>query len=99
MVITVAMRRAVRIDPDALHYLTLDEDMQGIVNNLIHRYEDDGYHTLEVADRDFMIASLYYLLHNVEAAGRVLPDQDAHASNKNLGRLIRQMRADDTGGD
>jgi hypothetical protein len=90
-----AMRRAVRIDPDALHYLRLDEDMQGIVNNLIHRYEDDDYHTLEATDRDFMVASLYYLLHNAEAAARILPDKDTHTSTQNLGRLIQQMRADE----
>jgi hypothetical protein len=90
-----AMRRAVRIDPDALHYLRLDEDMQGIVNNLIHRYEDDDYHTLEAIDRDFMVASLYYLLHNAEAAARILPDKDTHTSTQNLGRLIQQMRADE----
>ena len=94
-----AMRRAVRIDPDALHYLTLDKNVQGIVKKLIHRYEDDGYHTLEATDRDFMIASLYYLLHNAEAADRVLPDQDTHTSAQNLDRLIQQMRADDAGGD
>ena len=94
-----AMRRAVRIDPDALHYLTLDKNVQGIVKKLIHRYEDDGYHTLEATDRDFMIASLYYLLHNADAADQVLSDQDTHTSAQNLDRLIQQMRADDAGGD
>ena len=36
-----AMRGALRSDPDALHNLSLDEDLQGIVKDLIHRYEDE----------------------------------------------------------
>jgi len=85
-----AMRRAMRIDPDTLHYLTLDEDLKGIVNHLITRYKNDSHYRVETTDRDFMVASLYYLLHDTEAAGRFLPDQDTHASAKNLDRLIHQ---------
>jgi hypothetical protein len=90
-----AMRRATRIDPDALHYLTLDSGMQNVVSNLIHNYENDSSHGLEATDRDFMVASLYYLLHDAEAADRVLPRQDAHTSVENLDRLIRQMQANE----
>lgn len=87
-----AMRGALRSDPDSLHNLTLDEDLQGIVKNLIHRYEDDRYDTtLATAATDFMIASLYYLLGDAESAGLVLPAQDTDSSTRNLDRLIQQM--------
>ena len=86
------MRGALRSDPDSLHKLTLDEDLQGIVKNLIHRYEDDRYDsTLATAAMDFMIASLYYLLGDAESAGLVLPAQDTDSSTRNLDRLIQQM--------
>ena len=87
-----AMRGALRSDPESLHNLKLDEDLQGIVKNLIHRYEDDRYDTsLATAATDFMIASLYYLLGDAESAGLVLPAQDTDSSTRNLDRLIQQM--------
>ena len=87
------MRAALRTDPDSLHYLMLDQDLQDIVKNLIHRYEDDDHHTtLATAARHFMIASLYYLLGDAESAGLILPAQDTDKSARNLYRLIRQMR-------
>lgn len=89
-----AMRGALRSDPDSLHYLILDEDLQGIVKSLIFRYEDDSSHTtLAIAARNFMIASLYYLLGDAESAGLILPAQDTDSSTRNLDRLIQQMRA------
>jgi len=87
------MRAALRSDPDSLHHLILDQNLQGIVKNLIHRYEDDGYHTtLATAARHFMIASLYYLLGDAKSAGLILPAQDTDKSTRNLYRLIQQMR-------
>lgn len=87
------MRGALRSDPDSLHHLILDQNLQGIVKNLIHRYEDDGYHTtLATAARHFMIASLYYLLGDAKSAGLILPAQDTDKSTRNLYRLIQQMR-------
>lgn len=87
------MRAALRTDPDSLRYLVLDQDLQGIVKNLIDRYEDDDYHTtLATAARHFMISSLYYLLGDAESAGLILPARDTDKSARNLDRLIRQMR-------
>ena len=87
-----AMRGALRSDPESLHNLKLDEDLQGIVKDLIHRYEDDRDDTsLATAATDFMIASLYYLLGDTESAGLVLPAQDTDSSTRNLDRLIQQM--------
>ncbi|MDH3888132.1 MAG: hypothetical protein OEU78_06505 [Gammaproteobacteria bacterium] len=91
------MRSALRSDPDSLHDLTLDEDLQGIVKNLIPRYEDDRYNTtLATAARAFMIASLYYLLGDAESAGLVLPAQDTDSSTRNLDRLIRKSTGSDS---
>ena len=86
------MRSALRSDPDSLHKLPLDGDLQGIVKDLIRRYEDDRYDTtLATSATDFMMASLFYLLGDAEAAGLVLPAQDKDSSTRNLDRLIRQM--------
>jgi hypothetical protein len=91
------MRSAMRSDPDSLHDLTLDEDLQGIVKNLIPRYEDDRYNTtLATAARAFMIASLYYLLGDAESAGLMLPAQDTDSSTRNLDRLIRKSTGSDS---
>jgi len=88
------MRGALRLDPDSLHHLVLDEDLQGIVKNLLSQYEDDSSHTtLATSARNFMIASLYYLLGNAESAGMVLPAQDTDSSTRNLDHLIRQLRS------
>ncbi len=86
-----AMRRAMRIDPDSLHYLTLDEDLKGIVNHLITRYKNDSHYNVKTTDRDFMLASLYYLLHDTASAGSYLPERDTHTSAKNLDHLIHQQ--------
>ena len=86
------MRGALRSDPDSLHHLVLDEDLQGIVRNLILRYEADSYQTtLATAAGNFMIASLYYLLGDADSAGLILPAQDTDSSTRNLDRLIQQM--------
>ena len=88
------MRGALRSDPDSLHHLILDEDLQGIVKNLVFQYEDGSSHnTLATAARNFMIASLYYLLGDAESAGLVLPAQDTDSSTRNLDHLIRQLRS------
>lgn len=88
------MRGALRLDPDSLHQLILDEDLQGIVKNLLSQYEDDSSHTtLATAARNFMISSLYYLLGDAESAGLVLPVQDTDSSTRNLDHLIRQLRS------
>lgn len=38
-----AMRRAFRIDPDSLHYLSLDQGSLDIINNLIHQYREEAF--------------------------------------------------------
>ena len=91
------MRSALRSDPDSLHKLTLDEDLQGTVKELIQRYEDDRNDTtLATAATDFMIASLYYLLGDTESASLVLPVQDKDNSTRNLDRLIRESMGSDS---
>lgn len=87
-----AMRSALRIDPESLNNLILDASLQSIIRNLINQYTDDRHDTLAIVARDFMIASLYYLLGDDESAGKTLPVKDTDSSTKNLGRLIEQMQ-------
>ena len=89
-----AMRGALRSDPDSLHYLVLEEDLQSIVKNLVLRYEADSYQTtLTTAASNFMIASLYYLLGDAGSADLFLPAQDTDSSTRNLDSLIQQMQS------
>ncbi len=88
------MRGALRSDPDSLHYLVLEEDLQSIVKNLVLRYEADSYQTtLTTAASNFMIASLYYLLGDAGSADLFLPAQDTDSSTRNLDSLIQQMQS------
>ena len=87
-----AMRSALRIDPDSLNHFMTDGYLQGIVLDLIYRYEDEDHHTLATTARKFMIASLYYMLGDDESAGNILPVNDKDSSTRNLLRLIEQTR-------
>jgi hypothetical protein len=89
-----AMRSALRIEPESLNNLILDASLQNIIRNLITQYIDDRDNTLAIVARDFMIASLYYLLGDDESAGKRLPVKDTDSSTKNLGLLIEQMQQD-----
>ncbi|TNG03871.1 MAG: hypothetical protein EP297_00060 [Gammaproteobacteria bacterium] len=87
-----AMRSALRIDPESLNHLTLDASLQSIIRNLITQYTNDRHNTLAIVARDFMIASLYYLLGDDVSAGKSLPVVDTDSSTENLGHLIEQNR-------
>ena len=87
-----AMRSALRIDPESLINLTLDASLERIVKNLIAQYLDDREDTLAIVAKEFMIASLYYLLGDNESAGKSLPVEDTDSSTKNLGRLIERLQ-------
>jgi hypothetical protein len=89
-----AMRSALRIDPESLINLTLDASLEGIVKNLITQYSDDRQDTLAIVAKEFMIASLYYLLGDNDSAGKSLPVEDTDSSTKNLSRLIEHLQQD-----
>ncbi len=89
-----AMRRALRFEPEALHYMNVDKQLQKSIRELIHRYDYDSA-SEKATDAAFMRAALHYLLREDKKA-RAAMDQalrvrDDSASAKNLGKLIREM--------
>lgn len=86
-----AMRRALRYDPDALHYLQLDSELQEDLSGLIERYQgmltgDNNNDTV------VMITALHYLRGDISSAEQsmeaaILSDNDA--SIVQLARLLR----------
>jgi hypothetical protein len=94
-----AMRRAFRIDPSSLHYIYIEQSLRISINNLIAEYNSrlnysDGYGH---SDPAFMIAALYYLLHDENAARKAIEEAidkagDNSQSAQNLYNLV--MSAD-----
>ena len=87
-----AMRRALEIDPDSIHYVTIDESLRPRIEQLIARYQTNPDRTSGNADAAFMLASLYYLLGDLKSA-RIQVDLgvaagDRSSSTANLARLI-----------
>jgi len=91
-----AMRRAAKIDPDSLHYLSLDSELEAVINNLVEDYNNSDDSKINETDRGFMVATLNYLLHNHEAAQQALPVHDKQSSTVNVAGLIQQMRVEAT---
>ena len=87
-----AMRSALRIEPDSLYYLTIDSELEGVLLDLVNQYRNDEQHTLATTAREFMLASLYYLLGDDESAGKILPVNDKDISTRNLRRLVMQVQ-------
>jgi hypothetical protein len=54
-----AMRRALRIDPDAVHYVPVNADLQHRFRQLADYY-DSGPTSVGRADAHFMAAALHY---------------------------------------
>ncbi len=92
-----AMRRALEIDPDSIHYVTIDESLRPRIEQLIARYQTNPDRTSGNADAAFMLASLHYLLGDVKSA-RIQVDLglaagDRSSSDPNLARLINKKFA------
>ena len=85
------MRRALRNEADALHYVTLDNRLQTSVSTLADRYARSSVYGND-ADRYFLLASLYFLLNNPQAAyDSLIQGQkagDDSVSAKNLEHLV-----------
>lgn len=86
-----AMRRAARIDADALHYVAIGGELRQVVSRLIEDYGDEQYHRLPTKDAAFMRAALYYLLHEIAFAREALQTRDNRESTRNLSRLIEEL--------
>ena len=91
-----AMRRAMRIDPDALHYLVLDETLRGRIDQLVQEY-DARDRTAADSDTAFMLAALYYLRGDIDAARTavehavVTGDRSASAAGLHLLEVLRSQ--------
>ena len=94
-----AMRCALRIDPESMHSLSIDEQLQPGIERLIECYEAFGCEIGHNHDMAFMIASLYYLLHDLESARTAIElaeeEGDRKPSTANLRSLIEQELADE----
>ena len=86
------MRRGLRIDPSALHYVHIQERLRPRIEELVERYA-----ALERSrNTGFMLAALHYLLHDVEGAQRAIEQGmrtgDGSQSTLSLRDLIAQER-------
>ncbi len=92
-----AMRRALRHDPKALHYIVVDEPLRPQLQQLVKRYATPAQSPARADGEAFMLGALYYLLgdleHAREAIHRAIESGDDSPSNRNLKRLIDEARA------
>jgi tetratricopeptide (TPR) repeat protein len=92
-----AMRRALRIDPDAVHYAPVNSDLQHKFRQLADYY-DVGPASVSRTDRHFMAAALHYLGGEPNIAREKIHQSlkygDSMTSTKNLKRIIedREVR-------
>ncbi len=86
-----AMRRALRIDPKALHYVNLDEELRLMVEKLAERYEQSRQFSERDSGRSFMLAAMYYLLGDLDAGQEAIQySYNTSTSAENLKRLIQE---------
>jgi hypothetical protein len=89
-----AMRRALRTDPDALHYVTIDDELRPKVEQAAERYEWSSQDSENDPGGTLMLAALYYLLDDVDAAREAMERNimayDTSTSAENLKRLIEE---------
>jgi len=92
-----AMRRALRIDPDAVHYVPANADLQHKFRQLADYY-DDRPTSVGRADAHFMAAALHYLGGEANSAREQIHQSlkygDNTASSENLRRILgnREVR-------
>jgi len=91
-----AMRRALRTDPNALHYVTLDQPLDAKVEQIIRQYEKKLAYSSSDSDTAFMLASLHYLRRDIKAARSNLDQamlaRHVSTSTRNLKDLIDQEK-------
>jgi len=89
-----AMRRALRIDPHALHYVTLNNRLDAKVRRMITDYEKRQEYSGKGASSSFMLASLHYLRRDMESAqsyiNQAMLARHVKSSTKNLNNLINR---------
>ncbi len=91
-----AMRRALKIDPNALHYVALDQHLDAKVQQIIQQYEKQQAYSSRDADTAFMLASLHFLRRDMKAARnhihQAMRAEDRSTSTINLRALIDKER-------
>ncbi len=93
-----AMRRAVRLDPDAMHYVTIDAALRPRLEELVTHYRGNAYPAVDSAEAAFMLASLHYLLGDIDSAKSAIvlavAEGDRDSSTANLRHLVDQELGD-----
>ena len=86
------MRRALRVDPHSLQYVTIGQQLRPKIEHLAHQYEQTLDNRTRNLDAAFMVASMHYLLGNTDKAHHAIEranrDGDHSASTENLRQLI-----------
>ena len=89
-----AMRRALRVDPSALHYVTLNHKLDARVRRMIDDYVKKQAYAGKGASSSFMLASLHYLRRDMESArsyiNQAMLARHVSSSTKNLNDLINR---------
>ena len=86
----VAMRRALKYDPDSLNRVPVDNTLRREIHELTKNYQSRFYGLTE-SDKQFMIASLYYLINDLDRSIAALEKNhaagDQAVSTRNLYHL------------
>ncbi|MDT8379965.1 MAG: hypothetical protein RQ739_13840 [Desulfotignum sp.] len=86
----VAMRRTLKYDPDALNRVSVDDTLRREIHELTENYQS-RFHGLSASDTHFMVASLYYLMNDLDRCVTALEKNyaagDRAISTLNLYRL------------
>lgn len=72
----VAMRRALKYDPDALNRVSVDDRLRREIHELTENYQS-RFHGLSASDTHFMVASLYYLMNDLDRCMAALEKNQA----------------------
>ena len=99
----LAMREALRNDPDSLQYIYLDEKLFDLVDDLIYKYEYYLQYNNRRPDEAFMVSVLYYLEQDYisahDAIGRAISDGDRSLSVNNLHGIVNTKLQENYAGD
>jgi hypothetical protein len=89
-----AMRRALQENPEALPYVAFDEKLRPKVERTKARYEQSDQFSGNDPGGSFMLAALYYLLDDLDAAQKAMKQNidsyDTSTSAQNLKKLIEE---------
>lgn len=85
----LAMRRALKYDPDSLNRVPVDDALRREIHELTENYQS-RFHGLSASDTHFMVASLYYLINDLDRCIAAL--EKNHAAGDNAVSTINLYR-------